>query len=152
MAAMGITSEAGRAEFLKDIQDAELKERKNRLKSLDNILNKVTKGSQKELIYEVNDKIIDLKNPLLTEDSKSELDYLFTTSIDPEGRETKNVINMMIEDGLMWAIPGGKDGYINFLQPFFLKYLTESFNSFKVDRPVDIIMGLPVSAIFFING
>jgi 5'-3' exonuclease len=94
------------------------KERKNRLKSLDNILNKVTKGSQKELIYEVNDKIIDLKNPLLTEDSKSELDYLFTTSIDPEGRETKNVINMMIEDGLMWAIPGGKDGYINFLQPF----------------------------------
>ena len=32
MAAMGITSEAGRAEFLKDIQDAELKERKNRLK------------------------------------------------------------------------------------------------------------------------
>ena len=94
------------------------KERKSRLKTLDNILNKVTKGSQKEMIYEVNEKIIDLKNPLLTEESKSDLDYLFSTSIDPEGRETKNVINMMIEDGLMWAIPGGRDGYINFLQPF----------------------------------
>ena len=94
------------------------KERKSRLKTLDNILNKVTKGSQKEMIYEVNEKIIDLNNPLLTEESKSDLDYLFSTSIDPEGRETKNVINMMIEDGLMWAIPGGRDGYINFLQPF----------------------------------
>ena len=99
---------------IEDIQ----KERKTRLKTLDNILNKVTKGSQKEMIYEVNDKIIDLENPLLTEESKSDLDYLFNTSIDPEGRENKNVINMMIEDGLMWAIPGGRDGYIKFLQPF----------------------------------
>jgi hypothetical protein len=99
---------------IEDIQ----KERKNRLKTLDNILNKVTKGSQKEMIYEVNEKIIDLKNPLLTEESKTDLDNLFSAPIDPEGRENKNVINMMIEDGLMWAIPGGRDGYINFLQPF----------------------------------
>jgi 5'-3' exonuclease len=94
------------------------KERKTRLKSLDNILNKVTVGSQKEMIYEVNEKIIDLKNPLLTENCKSDLDDLFSAPIDPEGRENKNVIKMMIEDGLMWAIPGGRDGYINFLQPF----------------------------------
>jgi len=99
---------------IEDIQ----KERNSRLKTLDNILNKVTKGLQKERIYEINERIIDLKNPLLTEDSKEELDYLFETSIDPEGRETKNVINMMIEDGLMYAIPGGREGYINFLQPF----------------------------------
>ena len=70
------------------------------------------------MIYEVNEKIIDLKNPLLTEESKTYLDNLFSAPIDPEGRENKNVINMMIEDGLMWAIPGGRDGYINFLQPF----------------------------------
>jgi 5'-3' exonuclease len=94
------------------------KERKTRLKALDNILNKVTVGSQKEMIYEVNEKIIDLKNPLLTENCKSDLDDLFSAPIDPEGRENKNVIKMMIEDGLMWAIPGGRDGYINFLQPF----------------------------------
>ena len=106
------------------------KERKSRLKTLDNILNKVTKGSQKEMIYEVNEKIIDLKNPLLTEESKSDLDYLFSTSIDPEGRETKNVINMMIEDGLMWAIPGGRDGYINFLQPF-LSIIKKEKNYYK---------------------
>ena len=106
------------------------KERKDRLTTLDNILNKVTKGSQKELIYEVNEKLINLSEPLLTEDCKNELDYLFSTSIDPEGRETKNVINMMIEDGLMWAIPGGRDGYINFLQPF-LSIIKKEKNYFK---------------------
>jgi hypothetical protein len=93
-------------------------ERKNRLKSLDNILNKVTKGSQKDMIFEVNEKIINLRKPLLIESTKTELDYIFNTTIDPEGREVKNVIKMMIEDGLMMAIPGGSDGYINFLQPF----------------------------------
>ncbi len=94
------------------------KERKRRLKSLDNILNGITKGVQKGMIYEINEKLIDLKKPMLTESTKSDLDYIFNTSIDPEGREIKNVIKMMIEDGLMFAIPGGKDGYINFLQPF----------------------------------
>lgn len=94
------------------------KERKNRLKTLDNIINRVTVGVQGEDIFDVNEKIINLKKPLLTETSKNELDYLFDVSIDPEDRETKNVINMMIEDGLMMALPGGRDGYINFLQPF----------------------------------
>ena len=94
------------------------KDRKSRLKSLDNILNGITKGVQKGMIYEINEKLIDLKKPMLTESTKSDLDYIFNTSIDPEGREIKNVIKMMIEDGLMFAIPGGKDGYINFLQPF----------------------------------
>ncbi len=94
------------------------KGRKSRLKTLDNILNSVTNGVQKEKIYEINEKIIDLKNPLLTESSKNELDTLFEVPLDPDGRETKNVIKMMIEDGLMMAIPGGQEGYINFLQPF----------------------------------
>ena len=93
-------------------------ERKNRLKTLDNIKNKVTVGIQGDDIFTINEKIINLKNPLLTESSKEELDNLFCTPIDPEDRTTKNVIRMMLEDGLTMAIPGGRDGYINFLQPF----------------------------------
>ena len=93
-------------------------ERKTRLKTLDNIINKVTVGIQGEDIYNINDKIIDLKKPLLTESSKTYLDDLFETPIDPEDRTTKNVIKMMVEDGLTMAIPGGRDGYINFLRPF----------------------------------
>ena len=69
-------------------------------------------------LFEVNEKIINLNNPLLTEESKEEMEELFVNPIDPEERTTKNVIKMMIEDGIVMAIPGGRDGYINFLTPF----------------------------------
>jgi len=110
---------------IEDIQN----KRKNRLKTLDNIINKVTIGSQGKDIFEVNEKIINLRKPLLTETSQEELDILFTTPIDPEGRTTKNVIKMMVEDGLTMAIPGGRDGYINFLQPF-LRIIKKEKNYF----------------------
>ena len=97
-------------------------ERKTRLKTLDNILNKITVGSQGGEIFNINEKIINLNNPLLTESSKQGLDNLFGTPIDPDDRTTKNVIKMMIEDGVIMAIPGGRDGYINFLTPFLTNY------------------------------
>lgn len=109
------------------------KERKSNLKSLDNIINRVTKGIQKDKIFEVNEKLIDLSEPLITENTKSDIDYLMSTTIDPEGREIKNVIQMMMEDGLMMAIPGGQDGYLNFLQPFLslIKKEKKYYNSLK---------------------
>jgi len=104
--------------------------RKTRLKTLDNIINKVTVGIQGKDIFEVNEKIINLKKPLLTESAKIELDELFETPIDPEDRTTKNVIKMMLEDGLTMAIPGGRDGYISFLQPF-LRIIKKEKNYFN---------------------
>ncbi len=89
-------------------------ERKTRLKTLDNIKNKVTIGCQGEDIFDINEKIINLRKPLLTESAKEHLNSLFVSPIDPEDRTTKNVIKMMLEDGLTMAIPGGRDGYINF--------------------------------------
>jgi len=105
-------------------------ERKSRLKTLDNIINKISVGIQGENIFEINEKIINLKSPLLTESSIEELDTLFDTSIDPEDRNTKNVIKMMLEDGLVMAIPGGREGYINFLRPF-LRIIKKEINYFK---------------------
>ena len=108
-------------------------QRKSRLKTLDNILNKVTVGIQGDNIFEVNEKIINLNNPLLTEESKEEMEELFVNPIDPEERTTKNVIKMMIEDGIVMAIPGGRDGYINFLTPFLriIKKEKQYFNKNK---------------------
>ena len=65
--------------------------------------------------------------------SKTELDELFETPIDPEDRTTKNVIKMMLEDGLTMAIPGGRDGYINFLTPF-LRIIKKEKNYFKTQN------------------
>jgi len=93
-------------------------ERKSRLKTLDNIINGVTNGVQGDKLYEINRKIMDLNNPLLTEESKEELDLIIESPIDPEGRSNKNLLSMMIEDGIIMAIPGGREGYIEFLRPF----------------------------------
>jgi len=119
-------------EIFSKIEDIQSK-RKNRLKTLDNIINKVTVGIQGEDIFKVNEKIINLKKPLLSENSMNVLDDLIDSPIDPEDRTTKNVIKMMLEDGLTMAIPGGRDGYINFLQPFLriIKKEKSYFNKIK---------------------
>ncbi|MBN85907.1 MAG: hypothetical protein CL885_00100 [Dehalococcoidia bacterium] len=99
---------------LEDIQSS----RKTRLVALDNIIKGVTVGSQGKLLYKINTKIMDLSNPMLTRDCRKSLDELFDAPIDPDGRTNKNLLEMMSEDGIIDAIPGGYDGYLNYLMPF----------------------------------
>ena len=99
---------------LEDIQS----QRKKRLVALDNIINGVTLGSQGDRLYEINKEIMDLSSPMITEGCKDGLDHLFDAHIDPDGRTNKNLLEMMSEDGIMDAIPGGYDGYLNYLMPF----------------------------------
>ena len=88
------------------------------LKVIDNILNGVTRGSQKGSFYEVNKKIIDLTEPLLPEEARQSIKSLINLPLDPQGREYKNVLKMMIEDGVINVLPGGENGYLNFMEPF----------------------------------
>lgn len=105
-------------------------ERKTRLKTLDNILNGITDGVQKDRLYEVNEKIINLKKPILTNECIKNLNTIIESPIDPEDRNTKNVLSMMIEDGFVMAIPGGRNGYIEFLTPF-LSIIKKEQKQFK---------------------
>jgi 5'-3' exonuclease len=104
--------------------------RKKPLKAIENILNSVTDGIQKENIYEINDKIINLKNPLLTEKVIYEINNLIDSPIDPEGRDNKNLFRMMIDDKFFNEIPGKEDGYIEYLRPF-LKLIKKEKELFK---------------------
>lgn len=88
------------------------------LKTLDNIIQGKSKGSQGDKFYEINSKIIDLNYPLLTDDAKSDIIDIINEKLDSEGRSHKNVLKMMLEDGVMFAIPGGEHGYLNFMEPF----------------------------------
>jgi 5'-3' exonuclease len=100
------------------------------LKVINNILNGVSKGTHRGPFYEINQKIIDLNNPLLPEEARESIKSLVDLPLDPEGREYKNVLKMMIEDGVIYALPGGENGYISFMEPF-IKLIKKEKNNFK---------------------
>lgn len=107
-------------------QEERLSKKQKPLKTLDNIINKVTEGIQKESIYEINDRLVDLSRPLLTEDGVREIEQLINGTLDSSGRDLKNVLMMMKRDGLDKTI--GEIRYPEFLIPF--KKLIDRENNF----------------------
>jgi hypothetical protein len=110
-----------------------LEERDKPLKSLQNIVDGVSKGSHRGEFYEINDKIINLQNPLLPEEAKEEVQLMIDLPMDPEGRDYKNVLKMMLEDGVMYNIPGGHDGYVAWMEPF-MKLIKKEKLKFKKQK------------------
>lgn len=98
------------------------------LKVFNNIINGVSKGTHRGSFYEVNKKIIDLNHPLLPIEAGECVFNLINLPLDPEGREYKNVIKMMMEDGVLYAIPGGENGYLSFMEPFIRLIKKEKLN------------------------
>lgn len=84
----------------RDIQSDRLQHKKKPLKSLENMLNCVTDGEQGKHIYEINQKIIDLSSPLLTQDAVTALDKELYAPIDPEGRDIKNIYQIINDNGM----------------------------------------------------
>lgn len=82
----------------KKINEERIKVKKKPIQSLDNLVNRITDGSQGKDIFEVNKKIIDLSEPLLTEAALSEFHELKNSVIDPEGRSFENIYNIIIKN------------------------------------------------------
>ena len=112
------------------IEKSKLLKEEKQLKVFDSIIEGKTKGSHKGNVYEINKIIIDLQQPLLTDEAKEEVLNLINLPLNPEGRDYKNVLKMMFEDGIMYAIPGGENGYVNFLDPF-IKLSKKEKSNFK---------------------
>ena len=114
------------------IKDSKLiqEERKTPLKAINNIINGISRGCHRGPFYEINKKIIDLNEPLLTEEASDNVINLINLPIDPNGRSQKNVLKMMIEDGVIYVLPGGENGYLNFMEPF-IKLLKKEKIKFK---------------------
>lgn len=79
----------------KQINEDRKFQKKKPLKWAENIVNKVTDGVQGENIYEINKKIIDLKEPLMPDDAKELLDNMMYAPIDPEDRSLLNLYNIL---------------------------------------------------------
>lgn len=76
------------------------KEGKKPLKWAENIVNSVTDGVQGERIYEINRKIIDLSDPLMTDEAKELLDSMMHAPLDPEGRSMENLYEILVKNGV----------------------------------------------------
>jgi DNA polymerase-1 len=86
---------------------------------LRNILSGVTKnGELGEEFYVTNQTIVDLKNPLISEEAKQIVEQYYSETLDPEGRGFRNIIVMMTEDGFFKYLPKDDEAFVDFLKPF----------------------------------
>jgi 5'-3' exonuclease len=87
--------------------------------ALQNLLSGKTKeGIFGEEFFTINEKIVDLANPLISEEGKELVRLYHSESLDPDGRGHRNLIKMMMEDGFFKFLPKGDDAWVNFLKPF----------------------------------
>lgn len=93
------------------------KDKENKL--VQNFLTGVTKlGVFGDEFFDINNQIVSLDEPILTEDAKNGIIGLINEKLDPEDRSYKNAMKMMSEDGIFTLLPKGDDALINFLNPF----------------------------------
>ena len=101
-------------------------------KTLTNLLTGKTKSTiLGEEFYTTNKKIVDLTNPLITADGKELVEQILTDTIDPTDRGYKNLMRMMMEDGLFKYLPKDNDAWVNFLKPFMKLTRKEKRNTNK---------------------
>ncbi len=100
----------------KEQQKNRIEKKLKPLKILDNIVNSVTDGVQGDKIYEINEKIINLRKPLLTHESLVELKALIEGDFVASEKSIKTLYKWMERDGLDKII--GEFRYPDFLLPF----------------------------------
>jgi 5'-3' exonuclease len=107
-------------------------QQKKKPKALENILTGRTKcGILGEQFYQTNKKIVDLHNPLITDDGKELVEQIHIDTIDPTDRGYKNLMRMMMEDGLFKYLPKNDEAWVNFLRPFMKLTRKEKRNTNK---------------------
>lgn len=88
-------------------------------KALLNLLTGKTKsGIIGEELYRINKKIVDLSEPLITEEGKIMVEEIYRENLDPENRGYKNLMRMMMSDGLFKYLPKNDEAWVNFMRPF----------------------------------
>ena len=101
-------------------------------KTFTNLLTGKTKSTiLGEEFYTTNKKIVDLTNPLITTDGKKLVEQILTDTIDPTDRGYKNLMRMMVEDGLFKYLPKNDEAWVNFLTPFMKLTRKEKRNTNK---------------------
>jgi len=102
--------------------------------AIENLLSGKTKtGIHGDEFFKVNKKIVDLSIPLITDEGKELVELYYTETLDPEGRGHRNLIKMMMDDGIFKYLPKGDDNWVYFLTPF-LKLTRKEKRNFKQNK------------------
>lgn len=112
------------------INEERAKGKKKPLKWAENIYNRVTDGVQGTEIYNINNAIIDLHNPLMTDEAKQTLDDLMYAPMDCSDRNMSNLYTILKENGVDDLMDQSRFG--NFFMEF--QYLIDKE---KNNRPID---------------
>jgi 5'-3' exonuclease len=112
----------------KEILEERKQTKKKPLKTLENIINGITDGCQGDKIYEINQKIIDLSEPLLTDEAKDSLDLELYSVMDTSDRDVKNIYNIIRVNKMEILFDEEKFG--NLFSPYY-RIITMEKNRFK---------------------
>jgi DNA polymerase-1 len=110
-----------------------LKEQKDNTVLKNLLTGKTKEGIFGDEFFEINKKIVDLSEPLISEEGKELVQAYYSESLDPDGRGYKNLIRMMMDDGLFKYLPKGDDQWVYFLKPF-LKLTRKEKTKFKTKK------------------
>jgi 5'-3' exonuclease len=83
-----------------ELQSERLNNKQKPLQIFDNITMCITEGIQGDKLYQINERLVNLKNPMITEGVIDDLNMIIELPINPEGRDIKNAYQLMKEDGL----------------------------------------------------
>ena len=100
----------------KQLLEERAQNKKKPLKSLENIVNVVTDGCQGDRLYEINQKIIDLSEPLLTDEAREALTDELYGIMDTSDRDIKNVYKLVNEFDLTELT--NEDKFSSLFSPF----------------------------------
>ena len=110
-----------------------LKEQKDNTVLKNLLTGKTKEGIFGDEFFEINKRIVDLSEPLISDEGKELVESYYSESLDPDGRGYKNLIRMMMEDGLFKYLPKNDEAWVYFLKPF-LKLTRKEKNNFKTKK------------------
>jgi 5'-3' exonuclease len=103
-------------ERCKTLMDERAKNKLKPLKVHENIVNQVSDGLHNGNVFEINRKIINLKEPLLSHDAITMIEDMMHVPIDSEGRSMANLYTLMLRDDIDELL--NKDKFSTFFSTF----------------------------------
>lgn len=116
-------------ERTKTLNEERVRNKKKTLQVYDNILGGISNKQYDGDFYEINTLLVDLKNPIITDEMKEEMDGQLESPLDMEDRSFTNLVKLINEDKIPDLMSDTK--FSSFFSPFNRIYKKEQEFSLK---------------------